>query len=96
MIKLRNNVDLEYLIKYYGFEKVKNVEDYLIYIDDSFNSMIIYPFADRLIEILISSGCSTCVNGSNRKKLIDISKSGVMDMLTKFLNNNMLFIEEAK
>ena len=96
MLKIRNNVDLVKLQTDYGFKIGKMEGVYLVYTDASNNEILIYPFADRLLEVLISPMCHSCIDRSNNGRLISISNAGVMDILTRLLKDNMIYIPEER
>ena len=96
MLKIRNTVDLNELVDRYGFEIGIAQDNYLVYCDHSGNEILVYPFADRLIQLLISPMCSTCENKSNDGRRIDISNSGAMDLITRLFEDNKIYIQEEK
>lgn len=93
MLKIRHDIDLNELVKYYGFKRVKG-ED-LMYTDGSKNRIVVYPSEDGLIETLISAPCASCT-GRGMAPLIDISNSGVMIVLSRMVKNDMIYVQEER
>lgn len=87
MLKIRKEIDLEIFKQQYGF-KARRSEDqvYLIYCDEDENELIIYPFADNLIQMLIN------VQKKVSNSFLDISQMGVCKKLHRLLRDNKIYI----
>ena len=91
MLKIRKEVDLEILRDTYGFKLKKEDEAvFLLYTDENGNELIIYPFADGLIQILIN------VEKKLSNSLVDISQSGVSKKLERLIRENKLYIQQKE
>lgn len=88
MLKIRKEVDLDIFRQQYDF-KIRHSEgkDYLIFSDDEGNELIIYPFADNLIQMLMR------VQKRVSNSYMDISQSGVCAKLQRLIRDNKIYIK---
>ena len=88
MLKIRKEIDLDIFRQQYGFKWRKDEgQDYLIYIDDEMNELIIYPFADNLIQMLMR------IYGKVSNSYMDISQTGVCAKLQRLIRDNKIYIQ---
>jgi len=91
MLKIRKEIDLDIFKEEYGFKtKRGEAETYLLFCDEEGNELIIYPFADNLVQMLIN------VQKRVSNSFLDISQSGVCRKLHRLLRDNKIYIQEER
>jgi len=88
MLKIRKEIDLSVFREQYGFKwRKSDGQDYLIYCDDELNELIVYPFADNLVQMLMR------VQKKVSNSYMDISQTGVCAKLQRLIRDNKIYIQ---